>query len=214
MKPFLPVCSAILTLSLAGTVAAQDLKAITHPFYPLKVGNQWTYHSGKETVVITVVKEVTLDNAPDDKIGKDKRAVGYTLKIGSADREVAEQVAILEGGIYRFSAAGKGIKPPLRFFKLPLNLVKGEAWQVDCKTDDGKTIRGSFVGGTETLRLTLNGKAVELPTVTITSKDFRVDDHEMSITYWFARDIGLVKQRVRTGSNEVTMELQSFKEGQ
>jgi hypothetical protein len=213
MKPFLPVCLAVLGLGFFAAAGAQDLKPITHPFYPLKVGNQWTYRAGKETVVIAVVKEVPFDNAPDIKTGKEKRAIGYALKIGNGERDVAEQVAVLEGGIYRFSAAGKSIKPPLLFFKLPLNLVKGEAWQVDCKTEDGKTIRGSFVGGTETLRLTLNGKAVELPTVTITSKDFHVDDHEMSITYWFARDIGLVKQRVRTGKDEVTMELESFKEG-
>jgi hypothetical protein len=208
MKPFLPVCFAVLVLGLFAAVGAQELR--TARYYPLKVGNQWTYRAGKETVVITVVKEVTFDNVPGAKAG---RAIGYTLKIANGDREVGEQVAVLEEGVSRFSAAGKGIKPPLLFFKLPLNLEKGESWKVDCKTDDGKAIRGSFVGGAEKLRLTLNGKVVELTTATITSKDFYVDDHEMFITYWFAPDIGLVKQRVRTGKNDVTMEIESFKEG-
>jgi hypothetical protein len=211
MRPLLRVCIAALLLAAVGSATAQDLKPITHPYYPLAVGNQWTYRSGKEKVVITVVKEATLDNAPDEEVGKDQRALGYTLKIASGERVATEQVAVLKGGIYRFSAAGKGLKPPLRFFKLPLNLQKGESWQVACKTEDGKTIRGSFAGGTKTLRLTLDGKVVELPTVAITSKDFRVDDREVFITYWFAKDFGLVKQRVRTGKNEVTMELESFK---
>jgi hypothetical protein len=160
-----------------------------------------------------VVKEATLDNAPDEETGKDQRALGYTLKIASGERVATEQVAVLKGGIYRFSAAGKGLKPPLRFFKFPLNPQKGESWQVTCKTEDGKTIQGTFVSGTEMLRLTVDGKADKIAAVTITSKDFRVDDRDVSITYWFAKGFGLVKQRVRTGANEVTMELASFKKG-
>jgi hypothetical protein len=219
MKPFLPTCLPTLILALVCTAQAQGPTLFTTPFYPLKVGHQWTYRSGKETVVIRVDKEVRIDIARDekgvpvgitrdDKSAKDQR-IGFNLKITSGPREATEQVAVLDDGVYRFHTGGRATKPPLRFFTFKVQ--PGDSWPVACKTDEGKAIRGSFVVGTDTIELMLNGKKEKLVTVTITSKDYHVDDMEASLKYWFARDYGMVKQQTRAGKYETTLELEEFK---
>ncbi len=199
-------CLPVLLLLLAAPGFAQEAgKAISHPFYPLKVGNQWTYRSGNERVVIRVDKEVLL------KAPKDENVTGFLLRETSGPREVTEEVAVLADGVYRFRSAGKAIKPPLRFFKFPLE--KGDSWKIDSKTEDGKVLRGTFVAGTDTVELTLGGKAQKVAAVTITCKDFQIGDERMSITYWFARDLGMVKQQVHSGKHDGTLELIDFKAG-
>jgi hypothetical protein len=213
----LPLLFAVTT----ATAAAQD-KPIASPYYPLKVGNEWTYRAGKglkESVVIRVDKEVTLELGKIDKDDKHEKAIGFRLRSSTGTEDVPEgEVAVLADGVYRFSTAGKAIKPPMRFLKLPVKA--GDAWPIDSKTVDGKAIRGQFVTGTDTLQLVLAGKMVELPTVTVTSKDFTIGDETVSITYWFAQNIGMVKQQVRIGKDAVkkndetktavTLELRAF----
>jgi len=204
MKRLLLTCLLALVVTFTTAAWAQD-ERYTHPLYPLQVGHQWTYRSGKETVVIRVEKEVPIDI---NRNGKKERVISFTLKIGSGPREVAEQVAVLDDGVYRFSTAGKATTPPVQFLKFT-----GNSWPVACKTDDGKVIRGTFVLGADTIPLTINGKQEKLETFTVTSKDFYVDDQEMSIKYWFAKSkFGMVKQHTRTGKHEVTLELEEFKQ--
>lgn len=203
------LCLPLLMLLIALSAAAQE-KAVTTPYYPLKVGNEWTYRSGKETVVIRVDKETLLEFNGDGKASKAK-IPGFVLAISSGprEREVTEQVAVLADGIYRFSTAGKTVTPPLRFLKLPVK--DGESWSIDCKTADGKEIRGKFVAGTDQIQLAGTGR-IKVDTVTVTSKDFQIGNRKVSIKYWFADKIGMVKQHVSIGSEEaVTLELSSFK---
>jgi hypothetical protein len=205
MKRLLLTCLLALVVTLASTAWAQD-RRFTHDLYPLKVGQQWTYRSGKETVVIRVEKEVSIEITRNEK--KDQ-VISFMLKIGSGPREVAEQVAVLDDGVYRLSTAGKATSPALPFLKF-----KGDSWQVASKTEGDKLIHGTFVLGVDTIQLTINGKKEKLDAFTVTSKDFYVDDQEMSIKYWFARKTyGMVKQHIRTDKHEVTLELEEFNPG-
>jgi hypothetical protein len=201
MRRMLYASPALVIVALT-TAAAQD-KAINHAYYPLKVGSQWSYRSGKETVVIHVDKEVPVElMRPEDKTEK---AIGFLLKV----REVAEKVAVLSDGVYRFSTAGKTIKPPICFLKL--GAKPGDTWKVDSTTEDQKTIRGQFVAGEQTITIPLGGKQVELKTLMVASKDMKVDDEDITLQYWFAERIGMVKERVQIGKHDVTLELQEFK---
>src|SRR5947207_494644 len=98
MKRILLACLLALFVAIGAIAWAQD-RPVNHPFYPLKVGQQWTYRSGKETVVIRVEKEVPIEIARDEKTSKD-RVIGFVLKVESGPREVAEQVAVLADGVY------------------------------------------------------------------------------------------------------------------
>ena len=196
----------ILLFAVAGPGPAQE--PTTTPYFPLKAGYQWTYRAGKEQVVVQVEKQVTLEFKRNEK-GPLETATGFELKMTSPQGKFTEQVAVLDDGVYRFSSAGKTIKPPLRILKLG---TKGAPdWTVDSKTEEGKTISGKFVLGQEKLRLTINGKAIDLDTYTATCKEMQVDDQQMSITYWYAKDYGLVKRHVKIGNTESTQELEQFK---
>jgi hypothetical protein len=196
---------AVLGLALAATTAAQD-KAISHAYYPLKVGSHWTYAAGKDRVVIQVEKEMPIEFVTGGKLEK---VVGFSLKGSGGPNAPTEQVAVLPDGVYRFTTAGKSLKPPLCILKFRVN--DGDTWPVESKTEDGKTIRGEFVAGADTITLMTGGKQVMLKTLTATSKGMNIDGEPMSQKYWFAEGLGMVKQHVTIGKHDITLELREYK---
>ncbi len=58
--------SLLLMPLLTLTAMAQE-KPRSTPYYPLKAGNEWTYRAGKESVVVRVDKEVTLQFTGNEK---------------------------------------------------------------------------------------------------------------------------------------------------
>jgi len=88
MRQLLLTCLLALVVTFATAAWAQD-KRFTHPLYPLQVGHQWTYRSGKETVVIRVEKEVPIDITRNEK---KERVISFTLKIGSGRPRTMEWV--------------------------------------------------------------------------------------------------------------------------
>jgi hypothetical protein len=211
MKRLLPIA---LLLTAVLFLPAWGQEPLAHPYYPLKVGSRWTYRTGKDQVVITAEKEEAFTYKPGGAENKDnpdktEKVTGVVLKITSGSKVMQEKVAVLKDGVYRFAAAGKTITPPLCFFKLPLKA--GETWKVD-STSEGKTIKGTFVGGEETINVPLKGGA-ELKTMTVASKDFQVDGEPMDLKYWFAPNYGLVKQHAKVGTFTVTLELEQYTPG-
>lgn len=219
---------ACLALILAGSLAplrGQDDKAQSYEttWYPLKVGNKWTYRAANDQQVVVQVdslKQVALE-IKDTTSGKmTKSRIGtYLLKITSADKVMSEQVGVLtEGtyrlkpdqkevkltaGVYRFQAAGKDINPPECFLKLPL--AKDDSWDVNCESES-TTIKGSYVGGEATIKVPAAG----FQTMTVTSKNMLVGTQPLEVTYWFAERVGMVKERVQMGSYETLLELLKF----
>lgn len=197
-----PMWLMLAALVVAPALTAQDEPALGNPYYPLQVGNKWTYKAGGQKVVIEVMKKESLTR-PNDKM---KKYPGFTLKITSGDKSMTEQVAILNDGVKRFQAAGKVIEPPLLFFKLPLN--KGEDWKVE-STSDGTLLKGTFRAGEDTVKV----PAGSFQAMTVSSTDFQIGGQTMELQYWFAPQVGLVKQTVKTGSLDTTLELLSFEQG-
>ncbi len=186
--------------------AARGQQAFESAFYPLRVGDTWTYRVGDQTVVVRVVQEEILAYKPAVK-GKDETAKvrGFLLESKSGNRVLIEKVAVLNDGVYRFHAAGKDIAPPLCFFKLPSR--KGDSWQVDAASE-GQAVKGTFIGGEEGVAIAVSAeKTARYNTVTVTCPDLLIGGQKMSITYWFAENIGMVKQRVQMDNVEVVMEL-------
>jgi hypothetical protein len=169
-------------------------------YFPLKVGSKWTYRSGEEKVVVQVAKAETLEILRDKKKGKEK-VPGFSLKITSAGRDLSEQVAVLEDGVYRFSAAGKEINPPLCILKFPIN-PKGGTWPIDSVCND-MPIKGSFTCGEA--EISVPAFSDKFRAVTTSFKD-----PKMSFEYFFAPGVGLVKQRIEVGSFKVLLELEKY----
>ena len=180
-------------------------KNIENPLYPLRVGNKWTYRANDDQkVVVHVVKAEDLEMDKKDKDGTPINKVkvkGVTLEISSGGRKLAEQVAVLADGVYRFSSAGKKIDPPLCFLKLPAK--KGEIWQFRCMAKDS-VMKGSFIEDEAEVTV----PAGKFASITSATQDYQVGDQKMTLKYWFARDVGIVKQEVHVGNFNSVLELE------
>ena len=212
---YVRLCISIGVLLIVGTVPGQgqDKKPMEYesPFYPLRIGNEWRYQvtvgdAPVKKVVITVEQAEPYDYkfTQDNKKEITKSIMRFRFKVVSGSKELNEHVAVLEDGVYRFTTAGKEISPPLRFLKLPL--TKGESWKVNSTSETVKLI-GTFTCDDDNVKV----PAGEFQTKHVSTKDFLLGGEKMSLDHWFARDVGIVKQHVRVGNNDVLLELEEFK---
>lgn len=187
-----------------GAAAAQEV-ALTSSYYPLEVGNKWHYRSGKYQVLVEVERSEKLKvKMKSDKGEEEVSVVAYRLKSTSGDNVLSETIGVMQDGIYRFSAAGKEIVPPLKLLPLP---AAGETkWSVDSMSQT-TAIKGEFVSRTQDVKV----PAGEFRTRTATSLDFQIGPQKMEVEYWFAEGRGIVKQRTKIGAgNDIVLELEKF----
>src|SRR5690606_27363612 len=98
------------------------------------------------------------------------------------------------------------ISPPQALLKLPVKMKKGETWEVD-STMNGTTLKGTFTSGEEEITVP-KGK---FKTVTVSCADFQIGDNSISVKYWFAPNVGMVKQELRLTGIVLTLELVDYK---
>lgn len=185
--------AALVFLGLVARLPAED-KVKESPYYPLKVGTKWHYQitagGQQKSATVTVVKH--------EKVGKVMCALLETSRDGKVVAK--ENIAPGDDGIYRYSAGGEEIKPPLCFLKLPPK--KGASWKVEFKAGDSA---GKATFTSDEAEITV--PAGKFKTVTSTTTDFEVANEKVPVTYWFAKDAGIVKQVLKFGGQEITIEL-------
>jgi hypothetical protein len=216
------------------TAAAQVTKSDATPYFPLKIGNKWAYKAGDQAVLIHVDKIDNLDiTRRFDKMGKPEvgTVAAFRLEIssgaaqdllrpdpdktGKSFRQLTEHVLVVSNpdaksedqGIFRVTGAGKDVVPPLRFFKLPPR--DGDTWECN-STSDGMPVKGTFT--------CKQAKSVTVPAGTYqdvyeSNGQLSIGTKKMDTTYWFAASVGIVKQHVKIGDYEVTLELKEFTPG-
>jgi len=186
-------------------------------FYPLNIGDRWTYRvldlkaaptsaDSKKKVVVEVERQEPYTR----KVEKDGKSatetkIGFILKSTSGGKTTRDHVVVLEDGVYRIHAAGTPITPPLLFFKLK-DVKIGEMW-------DGKSVSGNTtIKGTFTLRQ----EGVTVPfrkvgdALFVSFTNNKAGEDRVEIDYWFVKDIGMVKQRVREKDREIVLELEKY----
>lgn len=215
MKKTLAISFVFLLASLAPLPAQPALKGIDYPLYPLNVGDRWKYRvidlkapqpkaDPKKKVVVEVerhqifTRKVTI-NAKETTENK----VGFILKSTSGGKTTRDHVIVLEDGIHRIHAAGTPITPPLLFFKQPLK--EGEKWE--CNSISGNTtIKGTFTWRNERITVPYG----PFDTVVVSFTNNKAGEDRVEIDYWFALNVGMVKQRVREKDREIALELESY----
>lgn len=201
-----------LLLIAAASLSAQDKLAET-PYYPLQVGTTWHYKSGDRKFTIRVAKH--------EKVGS---VLCARLEVVRDGKVVAsEHLAVTDEGVYRHSLSASGLapldskdsnraekqekpEPPILVLKLPPK--KGESWKVDSKAD-GKVFRGGFK---------IDEKEIKVPAGTysairVTSEDLETNGLRSTITTYFARGVGMVKQVIQVGDVTADIELEKFEAG-
>lgn len=187
--------SAVLLLTLCVGLARAQPPAT--PYYPVAVGATWTYRAG--------------DNRFQIKVAEIKEVGGVTrakLDLVVNDKVLShEHVGVAKDGVYRYTFEGKEAKPPIKFLELPVK--KGASWSVDSKVD-GQALTGTFKCGEEDVKVPAGEYK---KAVTITGKDIKANGVPLSITYYFAEKVGMVKQVVELAGQKVAIELEHFEAG-
>jgi hypothetical protein len=191
----------LLVLTVGPTGRTADDKAPETPYFPLKVGDSWSYRMGDTRYTRKATKVEDVDNQSCVLI---ETMVGNRLVS-------SEHVAVKADGVYRCTSDGTKdhkYEPPLCFLKLPVKT--GDTWNVESSvTGAGKKVSGAFKTG-EVAELKVGDKKYE-NVVTVTSDDFDAGGTKTKVTYYFAMDVGMVRQTIAIEGQVVVMELEPGK---
>jgi hypothetical protein len=191
--------AAAVAAFLLGSVAplcAQDKDKFQEtPYYPVKIGTTWTYKIGgqEQRIQIKVTKH--------EKVGNTTCAV---LEASGA-MPVTEYVSPQADGVYRFKGMNQEVTPPLLFFKLPAK--KGEAWKVECKVG-AMAVKGDC--SEDEANVTV--PAGKYDTIVV-KNDLELNNTKVTTTYYFAKDVGMVKQVADINGVNIVLELEKFEAG-
>jgi hypothetical protein len=205
--PYLACLLACLAMSSLEAQNDVPTKIVENPYYPFKVNTTWTYKINSNDKVRDEKKLVF-------KVIRHER-VGNTLCAvveGKFDGKVlsTEDIGINQEGICRFKVGDSVVNPPLCLLKLPAST---NSWKVEGKVKD-ETIKGTFQGGKEEATKVPLGT---YPTVVSKTDDMDINGVKTGVTYYFAKDVGMVKQVIKYqhGTMPMTMmlELEGFEMG-
>ncbi len=165
-------------------------------FYPLQVGNAWHF---KVTVGANSASAISRI-AHMEQIGDGPPLA--RLEASIHDKVVATEHLLQNSkGIFRYRNNNQAITPPLCLLKYPV--LAGSQWEGDMTVGNDK---GKYTCETKE-------EAVEVPagkfkTIRVA---IRLEDDKgqvINTVYWFAADIGFVKQTVDAPNLKVLMELE------
>jgi hypothetical protein len=191
----------LLPFTLVGTTLSRGADPEppgTTPYYPLAVGNTWIYKVGENRFALKVTKM--------EKVKADKKEVDAAkLELIVNDKSVSfEHIGVTADALVRYTFEGKPATPPIPFLKLPPK--KGATWKIESKVD-GQVLKGDFVAGEE--------KQVKVPAgvfnaVTVTGKDLEVNGVKLTLVYYFAEKVGMIKQVIEFAGQKAIIELERF----
>ena len=181
-------------LAVGGFAPAQDAP-LTTPYFPLAVGSKWSYRCGENRFQLKVVKF--------EKVGTTNCA-RVELFVNNKS-EAFEHIAVTKDGVVRFSFDNKKAEPPILFLKLPIK--DKETWKVESKVD-GHPLKGSFTSGTEA-DVKVPARTYE-KTVTVTGTDLEANGVKLSLKYYFAENVGMVKQVIDIAGQKIVIELEKY----
>lgn len=212
MKRFALALPLLLLAAIGPIFGQPEKKVLSFPsdLFPLKVGNLWKYQGmdPKEKIFVAVDRMEPIRRSITTPAGGERTETfeSFILRTTNGDKSLQEQVMVTDDGIYRYAAAGKEIKPPIKILKLPA--AKGDAWSVDSKSEN-VTMKGEFV--VEQTTVNLPGKG-DVPAWLSKTRDFTVGDQPMETSYWFVPGEGIAKQHVKIGAKfEFGITLEEFR---
>lgn len=188
--------SVLLAPAAAADDKPVDDKITESSYCPLQVGNTWKYKFGENFVTYKVAGHEKVGGVLCAKVEMilDKKPTSY------------EHLAVTKEGLCRFSFEGKELKPPVCFLKLPPK--KGATWKVDSK-GGSETLKGSFKAGEAEVKV----PAGTYKAVSVASQDLEAGSVKPNVTYYFAENVGLVKEVIQLKDQKIILELVSFEAG-
>jgi len=191
----------LLSVFLVPTALAQQPAQQIYPPF-----EKMTYSAGEEKVVITITEKKTEDITWVEKDEKTKeeisKATVYHISTRSGERTQTETLAVRDdGSLYRLSAAGKTLTPPICLF----HPTRTE-WEVKSKIkEDDVPIHAKFTRTEDQVEVPyFGGKRVAAHKVAC--DNFQIGKQSMKLAYWFVPGHGLVQQYIRVAPAGATPE--------
>jgi hypothetical protein len=117
-----------------------------------------------------------------------------------------EHLAVADGVLARHSFEGKQVSPPIPLLKLPPK--DGEKWNVESKLD-GQVYKGQLAVSLEKVKV----PAGEYAAYKVSGPEMDLNGTKLSVTYWFASGVGLVKLQSELAGLKVVHELEKITPG-
>jgi hypothetical protein len=187
--------SSLALPALGQQPAAEKAKEKAPDYYPLKVGSKWHYQvdTGKGQKVLVATQISKIENID----GKDLALLDILVGGNPAGSEHLSSDA---QGVYRNRQNGQNVAPPVCLLKYPLK--EGAEWKTEIKISGQPGTVAARQGGSEEIQV----PAGKFRTVT-SSLETIVEGQTISTNYWFAENVGIVKQTVKLPTGTVEMEL-------
>ena len=109
-------------------------------------------------------------------------------------------------GVFRHRANGIELAPPICLLKYPV--TKDETWETDTTIGNESVKVKVKAGDVEEITVPAGKYKAVRATIETTALG-----QQTSVTYWFAADVGVVKQSMVNDGKNITLELQEFEAG-
>jgi hypothetical protein len=204
-------------------------------FYPLKVGHRWTYIATdlkagqakadkQQRVVVEVEREeIYVEKLTVQNKAIEEKHVGFLLKSTSGgktthdfvlftekgldvmDKEAKEKDPdIRSKGLFRVHTAGIPMYPPLKILSFPY--YDKDKWIANSASGNS-VMKGASSTNVEAVKVPFGSFPQALH---VAYRDQQKGDLRIEIDYWFANNVGMIKQRVLSKDHEVLLELEKF----
>ena len=190
---------ALALLLVLGTAGRTADKAPQTPYFPLKVGASWNYRMGDTKFTLKVAEIKDVDKQPCARV---------EMLVGDKPHSY-DLIAVKDDGVYRYVTDGNKADPPVCFLKLPPK--KDETWKVESAVLGMGKLTGTFKSG-EVEELKIGDKKYE-KVITVTGNDLMAGGQRITVTYYFAKDVGMVKQTLSVNGQQAVIELEKFEAG-
>jgi hypothetical protein len=193
-----PVFAQTATKS-TNSAAADKGKEKAPNYYPLKVGTKWHYElnpgNGRKVEFVSEIGGVdTINGKPLPRL--EVAANGQKLP-------TTEHLQCDDNGVFRVRMNNLEVTPPLCLIKYPLK--EGQKWGGEISASGQKTTVDCSEGKPEEVQVPA-GKFKAIPTtITVTQGPTKLKN-----VFWFAENVGIVKQRSETGLQTFTLELKKY----
>jgi hypothetical protein len=167
-------------------------KGKTPNYYPLEEGNEWKFRITVNDNVDTITTRIAkVENINGEKLSRLEPSKG----------EITEHLSQTEKGVFRNRLNGVEVSPALMLLPYPVKV--GAKWAGEITVQKKKL---EYTGVIEAEEM-VDVPAGKFKTLRVVLK-LEENGTEVITTYWFAKDVGFVKQRVEVGGNDILLELE------
>jgi hypothetical protein len=187
----------------APSTAKARAKSEAKDYYPLKVGSTWHYRidagTGQKGTLRSVIAGV--ENSDGKSLSR------LEVDVNGQRAPATEHLMSDEKGVSRVKMNGLELSPPLYLLKYPLKA--GQKWETKT-TVAGQQLDVSCRQGTEEDIEVPAGKYRAISSTIQTTQQTPKGAVSIVNTYWFANDVGVVKQKIEIGDKVILMELTKY----